>query len=113
GRVARMPRAPAEHRRRYRGADCAAQPPGPHRSSSTRPVSAGKVARALSLAGSVAGGFDPVYGLHAGDRDQLAEPVRMEDRRLALADLEPVLAEGVEDIGLVGDDKGVLPGSGP
>ena len=52
----------------------------------------------------------PICGLHARDGGEAALAVGPEDRGLAFADVEPVLAEGVHDVGLMGDDDDVRAG---
>src|SRR5262249_11380548 len=48
----------------------------------------------------------PLVGLHA--RDQfISAAAGLEHRRLTFAHVEPVLAEGIENIGLVGDDDDI------
>jgi hypothetical protein len=44
----------------------------------------------------------PFIHLHAGD-ELVAAVLGTEDRRLALLDVEPVLAQGIDDVGLVRD----------
>src|SRR5712671_7459902 len=48
----------------------------------------------------------PILHLYASDQDVFAV-LGTENRRLAFLHVDPILAEGVEDVRLVGDQKGV------
>src|SRR5437879_7523574 len=52
-------------------------------------------------------GGRPLVGLHASDQRVVAVSVGLEDRRLSLLHLEPVLTKRVDDVRLVGDDQRV------
>ena len=51
----------------------------------------------------------PFFHLHPGD-ELVAAVLRAEDRGLAFLHVEPVLAERIDDVGLVRDQNGVGPG---
>ena len=61
--------------------------------------------RQAASSGACASG--PLRDLHARDQGEAALAVGPEDRGLAFADVEPVLAEGVDDVGLVADQDDV------
>src|SRR5262249_17256549 len=58
------------------------------------------------------GSLQPVGRLETGDKVCLPRRGRLENRRLALPDLEPVLAKGIEDVGLVRYNQCIRPGGG-
>src|SRR6185295_10423039 len=49
----------------------------------------------------------PILHLQAGDQP-VGPTLGPEDRRLAFLDIEPILAERIDDVGLVGDEDVVL-----
>src|SRR3954471_5323660 len=70
------------------------------------PRSASQAARSsIAHRGSSTRSADPVRRLHARYQNEVVRAIRLEHRRLTLFAGEPVFAERVENVRLVGDDE--------